>query len=192
MNASASAPKLVAARMLAVRQDRALRAAGRAGGEQQRSRVVVLAFGDLRQRLAIDRQRAINDDLRRRGRDPHLDLGPGEQDVERHDDCSEAKDAEVGGDVRGRVRKLDRDAVAGSDARFVQRTRDHGRPAVEFAVRDSVALEQERRPLGILGRAFGEERVRDSRAPQPPGIERLRRSHRYFFFVKAGPKSGLT
>ena len=139
-----------------MRQDRGLREAGRPRCEQQCGRVVVLAFGDLRQRLAIDRQRAINDDLRRRGRDPHLDLAPGEEDVERHDDCSEAEDAEVGGHVRGRVRKLDRDAVAGSDARFVQRTRDHGRPAVEFAVRDSVALEEERRPLGILGRTFGE------------------------------------
>ena len=44
-----------------VRQDRGLREAGRPGCEQQCGRVVVLAFGDLRQRLAIDRQRAIGD-----------------------------------------------------------------------------------------------------------------------------------
>ena len=42
------------------------------------------------------------------------------------------------------------------------------------------------------GRRRPRGRARDSRAPQPPGDKRLRRSHRYFFFVKAGPKSGLT
>ncbi len=42
------------------------------------------------------------------------------------------------------------------------------------------------------GRRRSRGRARGSRAPQPPGDKRLRRSHRYFFFVKAGPKSGLT
>ena len=123
---------------------------------------------------------------------PRVDLGLRQQDVERHRDRSEAENAEVGGDVVGRVRQLDRDAVVGLDALRTQRCGGDGGPAVELAVRDPLVLEQQRRPLGMLGGRRPRGRARDSRAPQPPGDKRLRRSHRYFFFVKAGPKSGLT
>ena len=52
---------------------------------------------------------------RRRCRDPLLDLGRSEESIERNDDRPEPEGAEVGGDEVGRVRKPDRDAVAGAD-----------------------------------------------------------------------------
>ena len=140
-----------------VRQDRALRPAGGAGGEEERSRIVLVPFGDLDVRLAVARERTIDARPRRRRLEPRVDLGLRQQDVERHRHRSEAENAEVRGHVVGRVRQLDRDAVVGLDALRAQRCGRDGGPTVELAVRDPLALEQQRRPLGMLSGAVRED-----------------------------------
>ena len=55
-----------------------------------------------------------------------------------------------------------------------------------------VPFERERSTLRMRRRGVSED-LCEVRAPQPQCTPRLRRSHVYFFFfVKAGPKSGLT
>ena len=109
----------------------------------------------------------------------------------------EAQDAEVGGDVVGRVGEPDRDAVARpTPARAARRPRRRhaGRARGTRSARPRTAAPVLDRRSGCW-RAPSARRwsvARGHGAPQPPASRRLRRSHRYFFFVKAGPKSGLT
>ena len=58
-----------------VRQNRALRPAGGAGGEEERSRIVLVPFGDLDVRLAVARERTIDVRSRHRRLEPRVDLG---------------------------------------------------------------------------------------------------------------------
>ena len=79
------------------------------------------------------------------------------------------------------------------DALCAQRCGREGGPAVELAVRDPLALEQQRHPLGMLGRAVREDvgEVHERRSCR--GDERPRRSQvATSSSLKAGPKSGLT
>jgi hypothetical protein len=71
-----------------VRQDRALRQAGSAGGEEKRRDIVLVSLGDLEVRLTVRGERMF--DARPRGRrlEPCVDLGMRQQDVERHRDRS--------------------------------------------------------------------------------------------------------
>jgi hypothetical protein len=140
-----------------VRQDRAVWPAGGARGEEERSRIVLVPLGDLDVRLALARQRTIDGRPRRRRLEQRVDLGFREEDVERHRDRAEAENAEVRRDVVGRVRQLDRDALVGLDALSAQRCGCDGGPAVELAIRDPLPLEQQRRPLGMLGGAVHED-----------------------------------
>jgi hypothetical protein len=140
-----------------VRQDRALRPACGAGGEEERSRIVLVPLSDLDVRLAVARERPVDERPRRRRLEPRVDLGLRQQDVERHRDRSKAENAEVRGHVVGRVRQPDRDPVVGTDALRAQRCRRHGGPTVELAVRDPLALEQQRRPLGMPSGALRQD-----------------------------------
>ena len=134
-------------------------------------------------RLAVARERTIDARLRRRRLEPGVDLGLRQQDVERHRDRSEAENAEVRGYVVRRVRQLDRDAVVGLDALRTQRCGCDGGPAVEIAVRDSLVLEQQRRPVRMVDGAVRDD-VRGFTAPQPP--RQASAALASYFFAKAG------
>ncbi len=190
-----------------VRENRPLGTTGRARREEERGRIVVGAFDDVRVDIALGRQWTVDVRGRRRGFEPQLHLRCRQQDVERHGDRSEPQNPEVGGDVRGRVGESERDTIPRPHALLPQSARRDGGAAVELAVREPATLEEEGVPLGMLdspvGEKMGEVRheARWSRspdapqiggAPQPPVQGRLRRSHSYFFFVNAAPKSGLT
>ncbi len=177
-----------------MRQDRALRPAAGPGGEEERSGIVLVPLCDLDARLAVSGERTIDERPRRRRLEPRVDLGLCQQDVERHRDRSEAEHAEVRGHVVERVRQPDCDAVACPDALRAKRCGGDGDAAVELAVRDPLVLEQQRRPLGMLGGAVREDvrEIHERRSRRATSVCGARIDRYFFFFVKAEPKSGLT
>ena len=90
----------------------------------------------------------------------------------------------------GVVRELESDAIAGPHHAPAAR-RCHRRAAVELAIRGFARPRTGAQAARDARRRRRRGRTRDSRAPQPLCTVRLRRSHAYFFFVKAGPNSGL-
>lgn len=89
--------------------------------------------------------------------EPHLDLGLRQKDVERYGDRSEAEDPEVRRDVVRGVREPDRDSVSCRHPLSVQSRGSDCGATIQLAVRDPIALEEQRRPLGMLGGAVSED-----------------------------------
>ena len=148
---SASAPAAARGGQAAVGEDH-LRAPRRPGREQHDRGVGRITLHDLALPCSLRRKLLLDEGERARGGDTLLELGRGEEDVERNDDRAETKRPEARGDDGGRVRKPDRDAIARADTPLAQHARGDGCPAFELRIRDRVPLEPQRRPVAVRGR----------------------------------------
>ena len=133
-------------------EDGTLRPPGRARGEEDHRRLVVLALDDPGVRSTAEGQLVVDEPVWHHGAHALLDLWRGEQDVQWHDDRAGSQGAEERGYVCRGVREPQRDAVASPDASGGERGSRLGDATVEFHVADRLSLEVQRRPVrGLRG-----------------------------------------